>query len=178
MYSNFSKEQIITKQTQSRFAWTLKFLEKYIKSDMKILDVGEFNNLSREIIKKFSCQIQNTQGDLDEAFYFPYIQYDLIICSHILEHLFSPIWILKKARKFCKNGTLIIFLPCRPKFLWTKNHFHEIDKYRLGALASESGWKIQTVKYHKVWRKWYTYFTGIRMFLRLFFEWNAIYILK
>jgi len=73
---------------------------------------------------------------------------------------------------------IYIMVPDRTKILWDKGHFHEIDAYRMNALIKRAGMKITKHEKVKEKRDFWFYFTGIKPFLRLFFEYDSIYTVK
>lgn len=176
--SKFNQGMQSTTQSKFRYNQTIRYLRDKLKATDKILDIGARNELTRLIENEFDVNVDNTRGDLDTHFTTTDRYYDVIICSHVLEHLFNPIGLLNTLDEISEaDAVMFVMLPCRPKWLWTKQHYHEIDYYRLSALAENSGWQIIKREYFKAWRNPLSYFTGIRMFLRLFFEWNVHYIL-
>lgn len=154
-----------------------KFLEKDIEYD--ILDVGEYNPFSKRLEYHLGYKIDNTTGNLDVKIKTPKKVYDLIVFSHVIEHLFNPLYVLKELRKRLSiSGIMIIALPQRPKFLWTDHHFHEIDHYRMQELLKEAGFEILTYKKLRIWRRFSFYLSGIRPILRIFWKTNSIYIVQ
>ena len=93
-----------------------------------ILDIGERTVMTQRMEDALNIKIGNTMGDLDEKF-FPFekrdIKYDVIIFSHVIEHLFNPLLCLKGIKKLMKpDATLVICTPIKPHYLpWGKGHF-------------------------------------------------------
>jgi 2-polyprenyl-3-methyl-5-hydroxy-6-metoxy-1,4-benzoquinol methylase len=109
-------------QTNNRFKHLINFIGEGLKGD--VLDVAERNPFTETLEKKYIIQIDNTKGDLDRAFSAPKKQYDFIICSHVIEHIFHPMHLLIGLQNYLKsNGKIIIAYPQRPQFLWTDLHF-------------------------------------------------------
>lgn len=154
---------------------------KYLKGKLLIgsvgLDVGERNPLTDMIEKECLVHLVNTSGDLDTNFKIPINNiYDFVIFSHVIEHLFNPLYTLLRLKEVMLPGAkMYISLPRRTKVLWCRGHFHEIDDYRMRKLLQRSGFKITDKTFHKVWRHWIHYFKGIRPLLRLFFEFYVTY---
>ena len=173
-YLDSSKNSILTKD---RFNQLLNFIGEELNGD--ILDVAERNPLTDILEKQYNISIDNTEGDLDVDFSAPNKQYDFIICSHVIEHLFNPLHLLIELSKYLKsNGKIFIAYPQRPQFLWTNLHFHEIDDERFRALTDRAGLVITDKSKQVVHRDWHFYFKGVRPFLRLFMNWQVIYELK
>ena len=144
----------------------------------RILDVGQRSPLTDAIEGKFS-KVDNTIGDLDIEVTAPEYRYDTIIYSHTIEHQFNPLFTLLELKQLMHFYTrLIIILPSRTKILWTPGHYHEIDHYRMQLLIKRAGLRIVSYERRKHWRKWYTYFFGLRPFMRLFLEYNAYYMIQ
>lgn len=155
----------------------VNLLKNYIPDRSIILDVGQYSPMSELMDNELKSPVYNTSGDLDEQFYYYPINYDYIVYSHTIEHQFNPLYTLS-VLKGIDFKLMFIFLPSRGKLLWSKEHFHEIDNYRMKLLLERAGYDIVKVIRLKHNRKWYTYLTGVRMFLRLFFEYNVCYIVK
>lgn len=79
-------------------------------------------------------------------------------------------------KKYMKHDALMyIIIPQRPKFLWAKHHFHEIDNYRMNLLIQRAGFKILKKKSYMIKRSLRFHLSGIRPFLWLFFDKHTIY---
>ncbi|MCK5128127.1 MAG: hypothetical protein KAR42_17860 [candidate division Zixibacteria bacterium] len=160
---------------------SLKFFTQRISPGTKnILDIGQRSPLTDAMEDQFRVKITNTIGDLDE-FLFPENigKFDVILYIHTIEHQFNPLGTLLELEFYMnRDSVLYIALPRRGKLLWDRGHFHEIDHYRMQLLIERAGMQIveyQRIKHH---RKWYSYFKGLRMFARLFFEYDAYYTIK
>ena len=171
-------EHLTGLQYKKHIAATLKYLsEQGIHS--LTLDIGERSPLTEAIENNFNVKIFNTSGDLDADFVFPLKIYDNIIYSHTIEHQFSPLnTLLRVAEVMDRDSKLFIMLPSRGKLLWCPGHYHEIDHYRMQLLIKRAGLKITDYQRRKHWRAWWFYLTGCKAFMRLFFEYNAYYIVR
>jgi len=169
-----------TQQARNHYKETLMFLKGKITQDHFILDVGQRSPMTDIIEDYFDVNVINTSGDLDEEFTpeYPGI-FDVIIYSHTIEHQFNPLFTLKQIYKHMGPwSVLYIMVPSRGKLLWTKNHFHEIDRYRMKLLLERAGFRIIDYRREKQWRGFFDYFKGVRMFIRMFFEYSACYTCK
>lgn len=162
----------------------INIIQNHIMRDYviyKILDVGEYNGITNDIENCYNKHmkeiiVDNTKGDLDGDFVIPNKDYDIILMSHIIEHIFNPLHALLKLKEVLSDmGIMIIALPQRPKFLWWDGHYHEIDHYRMKLLLKRAGLKIVNYEKHRVWRKPLSYLLGIRPLIRLFFKTNSVY---
>ena len=177
MIPQFAKDPY-TVTNESHISQVLDYLEG--KVTLPILDVGQRSPLTDAIAQRYLPGVENTQGDLDIEFSIPgYWPYYTIIYSHTIEHQFNPLFTILQLKKImAREASLIIILPSRTKLLWDKGHYHEIDHYRMKLLIERAGMRIVSYERRKAWRKWYTYFYGIRPLLRLFLEYNAYYLIK
>lgn len=142
-----------------------------------MLDIGRRSPLTYRIEAALKIKCVNTHGDLDLIFDCDEKrQFASILYSHTIEHQFNPLNTLMELKRYMSSGQpLFILLPSRTKMLWCRNHFHEIDHYRMQLLLQRAGMQITSYERHKVWRQWWYYLTGVRPFLRLFLEFNAYY---
>ena len=139
----------------------IEFIGKLECPSRNILDIGERNRLTEKLEQAYSLKIDSTQGDLDEnsnvakvVKYAPYQchtlhdwdfgYYDLVIFSHVIEHLFNPLLCLENIKLVMKpDALLVICTPVKPHFLpWGKGHFHEMDQYRFKKLIARAGLEI------------------------------------
>lgn len=170
-------------QSKNQLKQLGEYLTGKINSNQKILDIGRRSPATDYLEKFFNVKVENTDGDLDlPGFLNTDSVFDVIIFSHTIEHLFAPLNTLLELKKYMHSGGkdsyLYIILPSRPKFLWSKQHFHEIDNYRMKLLLERAGFEVLEYSRLKMERGFFDYIRGIRMFLRLFFEFNAYYKCK
>lgn len=96
--------------------------------------------------------------DLESTPYPLTEQYDTIICSEVLEHLFDPVKVTKEIHRLLKpNGTYILSTPnfdwiehftmyfrpvvFNPKQSWTKEHIHFYTLESHDSILQEAGFK-------------------------------------
>lgn len=174
---------VVTHQTKSKIEFMVRFFESKLKYK-KILDVGQRSPLTQALEQHFQVKIDSTEGDLDEQFDIPGRCYDVIIYSHTIEHQLSPLYTLQCLREVLHaDGTIYIVVPDREvaglsKILWSKGHYHEIDRYRMGLLIKRAHMFIHKTHRYKSWRNPMFYTKGIRPLLRLFFEFDLVYEIK
>lgn len=168
--------------TIHRYKKMLGFLRDYLNPDMKILDIGEYNPFTYFLCEELGIgHIDNTYGDLDKNFEIPRWDYDFVINSHVIEHVFNPLHQLWTISLHMKPEARIFFsTPIHPYFLGMGNgHFHEMDRYRFEKLIARAGFEITK------WDAFYPYghwswrsFMGLRPFLRSFYKTQALIICK
>jgi len=141
-----------------------------------LLDVGERNPLTVKIEMAFGPPVDSTDGDLDIKFTTPKKNYMTVVMSHVIEHLFNPLFCLMELRdRMVVGGNLIIATPwCSEnlKLRFTDGHFHEIDEKRMGKLLHKAGFEIVNKIYYK---RLGGGFHGIRPIIRYFQGKNVIY---
>ena len=68
--------------------------------------------------------------------------YDIIFCSHMLEHTLSPLICLLEIKRVLKeDGDVVIGVPCDPGF-FSKDHHYVLTEKGWGHLIRQSGLKI------------------------------------
>lgn len=150
-----------------RFDITLKFLEKHISKNQKILDLGVSNPLS-ELMTHKGYQVQNTGlEDLDNDQSLV-MNYDVLTAFEILEHLLNPYTVLKET----SANKIVVSVPLRLWFATAyksktdprDRHYHEFEDWQLDWLLEKTGFRIiERKKWAHPVKK-----LGIRPFLRLF----------
>lgn len=158
----------LNKHLEHRFDETISFLKKHIKTNDKILDIGERNLLS-DYVRKEGYSVVNTPEkiDLDNDYSSVAMNVDCVTAFEILEHLVSPYPLLKNI----KAPKLIVSVPLNlwfTKAYWNEDdpydrHYHEFEPRQLDMLLEKAGWEIKASK------KWKTKLMGfgIRPLLRL-----------
>ena len=157
------------KSKKDRYEKTYQFLNRSINNDLKILDLGIENNLSK-YIKENNFNITNTSGeDLDVDFEVVKDDaYDVVTAFEIFEHMLCPFNLLREI----KAETLIASVPLKlwfAKAYWSSTderdrHYHEFEIKQFNFLLEKTGWEI--VKYEK-WKS-VSFNFGIRPILRFF----------
>jgi len=155
---------------------TINVLRQYVRPYAKILDVGQRNLLTYRIEREFPVYVHSTTGDLDVDMICPSTNYDIIIHSHTIEHLFNPLHNLMQVRNvLASDGKLILGCPLKPHWIgWSSGHFHEFDAYRYGKLIKRAGFKeMLRCRYHRVFR-----WKGIRPLLSSLHQRYVISVLE
>ncbi len=154
---------------KKRYKHTFRFLEEVISKEEKILDLGVPNPFSDILIKK-DFDVTNTKGeDLDlETNVVKTEEFDVVTAFEILEHLVSPLTILKdiKAKKLVASVPLKLWFASayRSKTEKWDRHYHEFEDWQFDWLLEKAGWRIlKRKKFTNPVRR-----LGIRPLLRLF----------
>lgn len=148
---------------------TLDFLSKHCAPQLKILDLGTPNDLSK-LMKKRGYQVSNTQGENLDLDYDSVLntEIELVTAFEIFEHMLAPFHVLRSI----KAKMLIASVPLKLWFAnaywnekddWDK-HYHEFEEKQFNFLLEKSGWKIIA---SEKWRPYKQVKFGIRPFLRM-----------
>ena len=142
---------------------------------LPVLDVGEKNGFGAALASEAIGDGYpiNTSGDLD-AFWIPSAPklrtYPTVWIFEVIEHLMNPLLFMLRLRNYCDNRTRIFITYPRHSvsLFWAPNHFHEMDKFRFRHLVESAGYEIVKHKKKILYRKWSSYFKGLRPLCRLF----------
>ena len=138
-----------------RYNKTLNFLDKNLKNNSTVLDLGGANILAQKM-KSLGHAVQNTRPDqnLDDDFDIVKEDFDCVTAFEIFEHLLAPYNLLKAI----KAPNLIASIPLKLWFAnayWNKNdewdcHYHEFEPKQFDLLLRRTGWKIECSEKWKV----------------------------
>lgn len=161
------------------FAKYCKFINHKVYIDC--CDIGTKNN-KMEFIKKWYPYMQVDQivsDDFNTEIEFKK-QYSTIFCLEVIEHLTNPELLIKEmSGALSFHGNIYISIPDRPKFLYPIFHYNEMSgKILQNWLLDKYGLRIIRSKKIRIPVKWWKYFTGIRPFMRLFFNYTWVYEIK
>jgi len=140
MYENIYPEE--------RFNNTLKFMRKHLKVASSILDLGVSNPFTK-IMEEQGHNVLNTDGsDLD--FHYNQVntigEYEVCTAFEILEHLISPMSVIKELKcdkLFVTVPLNLWFTPAyRSKTDKWDRHFHEFEDWQMDWLLEKAGWDI------------------------------------
>lgn len=133
---------------KQRFDLTLKFLDKHLKSNSRILDLGVPNPMSK-LMQEKGHDVENTKGqdlDLDYAFIKNYENIEAVTGFEILEHLLSPLPLLQSLpsdKLFLTVPLKLWFSPAyRSKSDKWDRHYHEFEDWQFDWLLEKAGWTI------------------------------------
>ena len=157
------------KATIWRHEKTLDFLSKHCAPQVKILDLGTPNNLSK-LMEQRGYQVSNTQGENLDLDYDSVLntEIDIVTAFEIFEHMLAPFHVLRsiKAKKLIASVPLKLWFAnayWNEEDDWDK-HYHEFEEKQFNFLLKKSGWKIIASE------RWIPYKQikfGIRPFLRM-----------
>jgi len=148
----------------------------------RVADMGCLNAKSIYLGNFYNTVIE--QIDADFNFWTPpqgYINaFDVVLCLEILEHLQNPLLFMQGVKEILKPGGIIFMsTPARPRLLWTEHHFFEMNKKHLEKwILNPLKLKIVDYKQLRIGQPWYFYLSGVRPFLRIFFNHTFIYKIK
>lgn len=169
-YELFKQLEIQKNSQVRRYTNTLKFLERVISKEEKILDLGQPNKFS-QLLSELGYNVENTEKGLDLDIDYEVVKkedFDVVTAFEIFEHMVAPFNILRSitAKK------LVASIPLKLWFAsayWNENdpwdkHYHEFEPRQFDMLLEKSGWKIKSSE------KWTSYDNslGIRPILRRF----------
>ena len=130
-----------------RFKHTLAFLNKHIKTNETVLELGVENPFSKIMIEDGYTVTNTTREDLDlDQSVFSKEKKEVVTALEIFEHLLNPFTILNAI----ESDKLIISIPLRLWFspayrsktdMWDR-HYHEFEDWQLDWLLEKTGWKI------------------------------------
>lgn len=150
-----------------RFRKTLRFLQDAAPAPADVLDLGPPNRLG-ERMREAGYRVSNTEGDLDVHPDAAATETDIVTGFEILEHLVSPLPLLRGLMA----DRLVVTVPLRlwfasayrnPEDPWDR-HYHEFEDWQFDWLLEKAGWTIvQSEKWTSP-----TPITGIRPILRRF----------
>lgn len=139
------------------------------------LDLGDRTPLSQMLEEHFGCTFRQSAVDLDVE---PLRgSYDVVTAFEVLEHLFNPLHALLSVRSVMAGpqARLFVSMPLdRPSWLRSPDHFHEMSRSEALALFDRAGFEPLRSARFRIRRPAF-YLSGLRPFLRLFFESVQIY---
>ena len=135
-------------------------------SNLKTLDVGA-PNLFGQLL---GIKDNTLETDLNWEVLAPSKDYDLILCSELLEHVCNPLLLMDGLRKLLKpGGRVILATPKRfPFWVTSKKHLTEYKRDRLEILFRYAGFEVKKYQTIRLWDWWFA-FCGFRPFIRTVF---------
>jgi SAM-dependent methyltransferase len=138
------------------------------ESPEPVLDLGEVNPKIAVIAREKGLSFQSCDNIDFDSEPIPG-RWGTILCFEILEHLYNPLFALESMRRsLLPGGVVYLSTPGRPKFLWTDQHFHEIDDQRIAWLFRRAGFEVERRERVPIRREWWWHLRGVRPFFRMF----------
>jgi SAM-dependent methyltransferase len=151
----------------------LNFISPLTKN--KVLDIGERNPLTKKIEDKFGLHADNTTGDLDYKLIVSDRGYDLVVCSHVIEHVMNPLLLVENIKNVMdSNGILVIAYPIAFKKFY--RHFNEIPRTDMENLMNKAGFDIiKWNEYRGEYKNILGIPVGLRPLIRFFYDKNIVF---
>lgn len=150
-----------------QFLASFKYVEPYC-AGKRVLDIGCASGEYLRIFSKESVGIDMSLPNIDEALNnglnvkrvnindelpFPNDEFDVVFCSHVLEHVNSPLYLLKESNRVLKkDGLIIIGLPTEKSLARVLNdhyfkdhegHIYAFTLENIKRLVEYSGFKYE-----------------------------------
>jgi len=150
-----------------RYQKTIALIQARLPAPARILDIGSENPLG-EILKTLGYDVVNTAGDLDENPLLASKDVDAVTAFEILEHLVSPLPLLRAIKAPLLFATVPMRLWFAPAYrsksdVWDR-HYHEFEDWQFDWLQDKADWEIT---YREKWTS-PTGWMGFRPILRQF----------
>jgi SAM-dependent methyltransferase len=140
------------------------------------LDMGANNTFGNELGLK-----DNTfDTDLNVSLEAPSKDYDLIVSSDIIEHLFNPGLITQKLYSLLKPGGYLLLGTPHGKWMIPYECWYHFTEYKpkcLKQMFEYYGFEIVNFRTYSIW-DWEFIFWGIRPFFRVLFHRNQLWLLR
>ena len=82
-------------------------------------------------------------------------QYDVILCSHVLEHLPDPVTFMKKMRDcLAPSGVFLGLVPLNERIM-DPHHVQRLDRAKIHAFNEAAGLRVQTYLEADPWLYWF-----------------------
>jgi len=163
-----------------RYEKTMTFVRKHLDTRDRILDLGVDNPFSN-ILREAGYDVSNTGGeDLDLSHDLTdYGTFEVLTAFEILEHLVSPLQVLKDAPCSKLMATVPLKYWFAPAYRsrtdkWDR-HYHEFEDWQFDWLLGKAGWTIvDRVKWKNPGKS-----LGIRPLLRYFYpRYYGVYAIR
>lgn len=146
-------------KASSRMLVFQEWLRSYLKPGARILDIGCGDAIFAELMPEFEWygvdinidralksgrKIQLAEHDLMKAPYsLDALQYDAIICSEVLEHLWDLRVVHKEAKRLLKRDG--VYVISTPNFDWIQNH---LEHHRRIMSVAEQHWTFEHIRHY------------------------------
>jgi SAM-dependent methyltransferase len=143
-------------------------------SELHTLDIGCTNAFGR----KMGIKDNTLATDLNVELVAPSDNYDLILCSELIEHNFNPGRMIERCWELLKpGGVLIVSTPVgnMSYFLQSPHHLTEYRPKRFRVMLEYYGFEVKKLKIFCIWDWWPFAFSGIRPLWRCLFHRSMLF---
>jgi len=144
----------------------------------KCLDIGAPNAFSKAVIDW--AKFDNTDCNLHEEVIAPSDNYDLVMHSEVIEHLFSPGMTLRRCYELLKPGGILIVstpIPNWTNIFQSPHHLAEYKPKRFRTMLEYYGFEVLDYKKICIWDRSFM-FKGPRPLFRVLFHRSQLWKLK
>jgi len=164
-----------------RLERTIRFLHEEGAS-APALDLGGESPLLERIRRELNLEVDSTDFDLDSCHLTG--PFKTIFLFEVIEHLGSPLRILQEIHQaLADDGILYLSMPLvvsrfRPTgWLRDEHHIFEMDRRQFDFLIEKAGFEVEREEIARM-QALRRYFTGFRIFIRLFTDRNILVKLR
>ena len=150
------------------------FLPREI-SNVRSLDIGAPNSFGKEL----GIEDNTIDADLNKSVTAPQGQYDFILCSEIIEHLYNPYLLLSRIKELLSpRGLCLISTPIARFGIHTsKDHVWEYRADTLKKFVEYMGFEVVRWRSFQFY-DWHYALYGVRPMLRILFQRNQLLLCR
>ena len=162
-------------------AW--RMLDGHVRDDMRVLDVGDPSVFGVMLTSRFNNRHNTNPGDdFNFSMTTPGTNYDLVVCTEVLEHIMNPLQFMERIwLRTAKDGLVLLSTPLArrgfPSVYFHREHFTEYRKYQLLELCRYAGFEVVRWRSYVFW-DWKFALRGIRPILRMLFMRGQMVLLR
>jgi len=145
MSSSRAYDPAVNTVLNNRYQKTISLLQKHVDPGSTLLDIGAPNPLSEHMVK-LGYHVSNTNGDLDESPEIANKPADAATAFEVLEHLVSPMPLLRSIQAKTLVATVPLRLWFAPAYRKIEDpwdwHYHEFEDWQFDWLLEKAGWEV------------------------------------